>query len=466
MRKIILLFLLSTCLVYSQETHKIKFNNDSISIERLLQKYVQIPSVSGNEKVAGGFLKSVCKENGLIINDFGNENSNYNFAASIFPLTSNKPNIIFLNHIDVVPEDDSPTRKAYSGIIIGNTLYGRGAIDNKGVAIMQLHSILQQLNSVSLEEAEYNVTFLAVSCEETQCDGGVGYVIDNYLELLNPVLVIGEGPSEITALIDGKFRNDIYGISVAHKRAFWLDLELKIHTNGHGSITPLSYANKEMVNALDNLLKKKNKIAFNDLNVNFLKTLGSYNTGPVKIILKHPRMFKTLLVSKLRKHPELLSLFSNTITLTNIYTDNQTFNKIPTKINAHLDCRLLPGTDEKAFLAELKKRLKNDAIRITIVHQTPQTTPSPIDNIFYKNLEKAIRDKYPKSQVMPILLPNVNDLGAFRAKGILAYACVPVNFTKEQVKNVHNENENISIPLLYDGADVYFNFLTKMESQE
>ena len=34
-------------------------------MEHLLQKYIQIKSLSGEEKEAGDFLKNVCKENGL-----------------------------------------------------------------------------------------------------------------------------------------------------------------------------------------------------------------------------------------------------------------------------------------------------------------------------------------------------------------------------------------------------------------
>jgi len=463
--KYFILIYLSVCnFTFSQENDKINYKGSLVSIENVLQKYIQFPSVSGHEKEAGDFLKLLCEENNLIINDFGNENGQYNFSASIFPLSANKPNIIFLNHIDVVPENDTFHLKPYSGEIIENKIYGRGAIDNKGVAMMQLYSIIRYLNSVSEIEDYYNVTFLAVSCEETQCDGGIKYVIENYLDLLNPIVVIGEGPSELTALINGNYRKPIFGISVAHKRTLWLNLELEINTNGHGAITPLQYANKEMINALDNLLKKKNKVRFNDLNISFLKALGDQNKGGIRTILRHPKTFKTLLVSKLRKQPELLSLFSNTITLTDIYTDNESFNKIPSKINAHLDCRLLPSTPEDEFLAEIKKKLKNDDIKIRIVSNMPETKPSSIDNIYYKNLEKAIQEKYSNAAIIPILLPNINDLGAFRAKGILSYACIPVNFTKEQVRSIHNDNENISIPLLYDGADVYFKFLNNMES--
>lgn len=461
-----IIYLLFLCYIATNAQYDrvgyVAINEEKASLEELLQRYILVPSASGNEKNAGEFIKDVCKENGLEISDFGSENGNYNFAASIFPLSSKKPNIIFLNHIDCVPENMDSISVANNGKIIDGEIYGRGAIDNKGAAVMQLYSILEYLKFSSLN-SKYNVTFLAVSCEESQCVGGIAYVVDNHFNELNPAVVIGEGPSELTSLLKGDFKHPIFGVSIAHKRAFWLQLELEIITTGHGSITPVSYANKEMVKALDNLLKKKNKAVFNDLNTSILKDLANHKKGLEKLILKNPKFFKPLLIPQLRKQPELFAIFSNTITLTNIYNNSSTYNKVPSKIGAFLDCRLLPFTDENNFLEMIKKRLGNDSIAITIVENMPRTSPSHTDNIFYENYEKALKEKYTTATVLPIMLPNVNDLGAFRAKGVPGFASIPVFLTREEVESIHNKNEHINKISLYDGSDIYLRFLQLMQ---
>ena len=95
-----------------------------VALEYILQEYIRIPSVSGNEKKAGDFLKQICRNNDLHITDFGSEDGQYNFAASVFPLSSQKPNIVFLNHIDVVPESKSELREPFSGNIEDGVIYG------------------------------------------------------------------------------------------------------------------------------------------------------------------------------------------------------------------------------------------------------------------------------------------------------------------------------------------------------
>lgn len=431
-------------------------------IETILQQYIQIPSVSGQEQEAGDFLKTVCRNNGLFITDFGTENGQYNFAASMFPLSSGKPNIVFLNHIDVVPESDSQLHDPFGGKIEDGVIYGRGTLDNKGAAIMQLYGILSVLQEQNYKMSPYNFTFLAVSCEETQCSGGVSYVIEHHFDELNPSAVFGEGPSELTSLMEGDFTQPVFGISVVHKKPLWIELELKSKTNGHGSITPLTYATKELVTALERLTSKKPKAIYNDINIKFLKDLSQYHKSGKKMVLKNPKLFRPVLTGQLRSHPELFSLFTNTITLTNLYSNANAVNKLASIAGARLDCRLLPETNEEEFLSMIRKTLKNNDIKITVLKALPNNQISSTETIYYKNLSLAIQEKYPKAKTMDMMMPNINDLGSFRAKNISAYGTLPIFCDIEEVRSVHGKDEHLHINSLYDGAEVYYNFIKKM----
>lgn len=433
-----------------------------INVETVLQQYIQIPSVSGQEKAAGDFLKNICLSNDLYIADFGDKDGQYNFAASVFPLSSGKPNIVFLNHIDVVPESKSEAREPFSGTIENGVIYGRGSIDNKGAALMQLYGILSLMQDTDLSKSPYNITMLSVSCEETQCSGGVSYVIENHINELNPTVVFGEGPSELTTLMEGDFKHPVFGISIIHKKLLWLELELETKTSGHGAVTPVTYANKELVAALERLTSKKAKIVFNDINTKFFKDIGQYHKGAKKMVLKHPRFFKPIFSSQLKTRPELFSLLTNTITLTNIYSNSKVVNKLASIAWARLDCRLLPNTNEEEFLTMIKKTLDNENIKIKVLKTSPKNKASNPETIYYKNLTLAIQDTYKKSTTMDILMPNVNDLGAFRAKGIPAYGTLPVFFGLEEVRSVHGDDEHLHLNSLYSGAKVYYNFLRRM----
>ena len=440
------------------------FQDGQINIEQALSKYIQFESISGSEREAGEFIKNLCEENGLFITQMGDTDGNYNISASMYSLSENLPNIIFLNHIDVVPPGDYHdwTHPPFSGDITENEIWGRGAFDNKGAAIMQLASIVEISREYENISAKYNITFLSVSCEETQCEGGVKYVVENHFEELNPVVIIGEGPPSLTKVLKSNPEATIFGISVAHKRALWLKLELENETSGHGAITPLRYSNKEMVLALKPLLKKKQKAIFNELNMGLLKDLGDLETGMTSLIFKHPRLFKFLIVPQLRKQPKLFALFSNTITLTNIESNNDVINIIPNKTTALLDCRLLPLESRDKFLRHVKKCLKNDSIKISVINTIPEFIPSDSDNIFYKNLKSVIAKNYPDCYVAKVFLPNFNDTNIFRSKGVPAFSVMPVKMEIEYLDFIHNNNERIPRNILIQGKNIYVEFLEKI----
>lgn len=449
-----------TTLSFGQDLDKILVEGSVLTSEEVLSRYIQIPSLSSNEKAAGEWLASVCRENELYVENMGNANGNFNFAASIFPLDQKLPNVVFLNHIDVVDAGDTTLWKhpPFSGFIDSTTVWGRGAFDNKGAAIMQLFSLLKFKKS-TVHPLPFNVTFLSVSCEEDQCDGGIKYVLENYFDLLNTEIVIGEGPTELGSILELSSKNNVFGISVAHKRPLWLRLELEIPNLGHGSITPHEYANKEMTLAISRLVKKKQKAIFIETNKSILKSLAQTEKGIKKFALKHPGFFKPILIPVLRKQPELFSLFSNTLTVTSFDSHNSTVNKIPGRVSVLIDCRLLPSFENEKMLNKIKKTLKNDSIKIHVIQQMNEMEPSSKTSGHYLHLKKAIQTKYQDAEVFPVMVPVTNDVGQFRALGVQGLSIIPIILDEECLKCVHAENEHIPIKALYDGSHTYFYFL-------
>lgn len=445
----------------ADSTFRISVNGDLLSAHEVLSIYIQQKSLSCEEKIAGEWLKSVCRENGLNIYSYGSNNGNYNFAASMFPLETKLPNIVLLNHIDVVDAGDTLIWQypPFGGVITETEVWGRGAFDNKGAAIMQLFSLLKFKQNLKDDSVIYNVTFLAVSCEETMCEGGSDYVLENHLEELNPITVIGEGATELSQLIGSEKDEFAFGISLGHKRPLWLELNLNSPTSGHSSVTPSEYSSQEMTIALSNLVKKKTPAVYIKENKEILRFLGNSKKGVSKFILKHPIFFKPIVVSQLRKEPEIFALFTNTITITSIETDNKVLNKIPQNTRATLDCRLLPEASEEKFLKSIKRALENDNIEVNVINRMNSLPISSSENVFFKQLESAIIQTYGKVSVIPIILPNYSDVGKFRLKGINSYSIIPVVLDIDCLKCIHAENERLPISALHQGIDVYHNFL-------
>jgi carboxypeptidase PM20D1 len=433
---------------------------------KLLSQYIQYPSVSGHEKEAGEFLAGVCREKGLFVELFPENGTGYNFAASLYPLQEGKPNIIFLNHIDVVPAppDTSWKFEPFAGSIHDEIVWGRGALDMKGMAIMQLLAI-DEFKKSNLTELPYNITLLSLSREETDNAGAKG-VVQKFYDRLNPLVVFGEGGAGISGLSSSQPDQVFFTVSVAEKKALWLKLTVNIPSFGHGSVPPLEYANQVLIKALGRLLDQKIKIEFDEVTSGMLKTLGSYEKGVRKTALQHPRLFKALLTPSLKKEPMMLATLTNTITVTNILNPDLAINQIVQQAHVMLDCRLLPSTNSAEFLKALRKTLRSEKIEITIIEETPAAIPSK-PGIFFQAFKTALQQVEPSSAAVPILFPAYSDNNFFRQRGVPVYGVNPVHLSREQLLSIHNNNEYISIEQIEKGKQVYLFFLKQIlkESQ-
>lgn len=428
----------------------------------LLSEYLQYPSVSGNEKEAGQFLANFCKNNGLVVDYYSEEQSRFNFSASIYPQSLGKPNIVLLNHIDVVPAEDSLNWKydPYSGTIADGYIWGRGAIDAKGLAVMQLMAILEMKQRALVEELPYNVTLLSVSGEELGGSNGSKIITDFFLEYLNPVVIFGEGGSGLKNVLYSKPEKDVYGISLAEKSTLWLKLELTHDTFGHGATPVKNYANKLMIKALNRINSRKTKLKFNRSNRLMFRKFGKAEGGVRGFLIRNINwwILQPFVKKIIQDDPLFTSLVTNTITVTNIYNPPGPPNKISKYSSATLDCRLLPGTNKKAFLRQLKNIIDEPELEISIINESPQGNFTKI-NDFYKCMEEAIMDHNPEAEVIPILFPATTDNSHFREEDVPVYGLIPAVLNQESIENIHSANEKISLEMLESGITVFTSFL-------
>ncbi|MFH0866750.1 MAG: M20/M25/M40 family metallo-hydrolase [Bacteroidota bacterium] len=434
----------------------------------VLSSFLKIRSVQGQEGAAGRFLSGLCSEKGLNVKVFSDIDSSFNFSASLYPLSSNKPNIILLNHLDVVPADDSSEWKfpPFSGTVYNNKVWGRGAIDCKGLAIMQLIALASFVDSAKKIDLPYNVTMLSVSGEETNPENGVGMIVSKFFNELNPVVVFGEGGSGLTNIISSDTSIIIFGISVAEKRSLWLKLDVYSESFSHGSMSSDLYANKKLLRTLIKLMDEKKYVKFNDVLRNMFFLLGTLEGGIKGFFIKRINwdIFWPIVQRKFNEGEPLHLLVYNTFTITNISNPKVPSNQIADHATAILDCRLLPGTDTAKFLKKIKNTV-GPKVKITVLSSSPDALESPQDS-FYVCMENVLKEKFPDCEVIPVLFPATTDNNYFRNKGVGAYGIMPALLSMESIQSVHNKDENLSIDQLNKGIEVFRGFISKINAMK
>jgi len=435
----------------------------------LLSAYIQRESVSGNEKEAGIFIEDYILTTDLHLRVFSNFPDNYNLSASLYPLSSQKPNIILQSHIDVVPVEnlDDWEHDPYSGHFDGEYIHGRGSLDAKGLGVMQLKALEAFKNDYDSAELPFNVTVLFVSGEETGGDNGARYIMENFEEELNAAVVLGEGGAGYQNVLKNKPNQVVFGVSIAEKQSLWLQLKINTNSAGHGAAPSKDYANIQLISSLNNLTNRKVLLLFNRSTRQMFRRLGRAEGGLRGFFIRNINwsILAPVVRKQIEKEPFLSSLLTNTVTVTNIYNPPGPPNQISNSATAVLDCRLVPGTSTKSFIRYIERKLDNDNIKISVISESPEAQPSRL-NKYYKALEDAIATSYPDAETIPFLFPATSDNSLFRSYDIPSYGLIPAVVTEKDINSIHSNNERMSLEVLKSGIGIYYNFLKEIQLKE
>ena len=161
---------------------------------RLLQEYVRIDTSNppGNEIAGARFLAEVLARSGVRSEIIESVPGRASLYARIRGRRRGE-GLLLLSHIDVVPADRSKwTNPPFEGTIRLATMYGRGTLDTKGLAICQLAGFLDVARSG--RQPERDIAFLAVADEERGGKLGTAWLIEHRPELFDGIrYAIGEG---------------------------------------------------------------------------------------------------------------------------------------------------------------------------------------------------------------------------------------------------------------------------------
>ncbi|WP_152424986.1 M20 family metallopeptidase [Nafulsella turpanensis] len=434
----------------------------------LLSSYVSFPSITGNELEAGRHFAAYCEEQGLYLRYFSEDTASYNFAATLYPLSVDKPVVWFQHHIDVVPPDNEQmwSYSPFEMVVENDTIYGRGVMDAKGLGVMQLMALLKFKEQHQGKELDFNVGLLCLSGEEYTGELGAGRVLSNHLEELKPAVVYGEGGAGMQNVLESEPEQVVYGVSVAEKAALWVKLELELVSFGHGATPAPEYANMIMINALSRLNNRKLDLDFNRTNKRMFRKLGRAEGGLRGFVISHMNwwVLRPFIKKFVKDDPMLQALTTNTVTVTKIFNPPGPPNSIASVSTAYLDCRLQPGVSKKAFIRHLKRILDDPRIEISEISIGENARPSSTGK-YYDALEEAILEENPEAVVIPMLFPATTDNTRFRNYGIPTYGLVPALLDLKTIKGVHSIDERLPVSALLQGIEIYTNLLNELTDE-
>ena len=424
----------------------------------LLSQYLKIDTTNppGNEILGVAFFARIFEQEGIAYKTYEASTGRGSIKAEIKG-TGEKGTIILLNHIDVVPAKASEwSVYPFGGEVKDGFIYGRGALDMKSLGILELLAFLE-VKRQGLTPCR-DLIFLAVADEEAGGHLGVQYLLDQYPDEFQADLVLNEGGIGLDTMPANR---PLFMIASAEKGICQIRLT-STGPPGHSSAPHGENALEKLVQALNRLLSGDNPIIVTPQIAEFFKHLGTEwdFLKPYLMDGKTTTLVDALTESGVIHVPQMSAMLRNTMSL-NILKSGDKTNVIPSKAKAEIDIRLLPGTESDAFIAEVKKRLADDSIRIEFLKKS-NASKSPIDTDDFATIKKVHLEHYPNALTVASLLFGASDSRFFRSKGIACYGVCPMLLRMEDLNRVHGIDERVSVETVIKGTQVYTDIVKKL----
>jgi len=437
-------------------------------VAKILSDLIRIDTSNppGNETKAAEYLYKLMEKEGIEGEIVESAENRGNLIVKLQGKNPGK-NIMLLSHLDVVPANPNDWKvHPFSGEIKDGFVWGRGAIDCKGLVAIQVWALLELVKN-GYQREHGDIIFVASADEERGSTYGVKWLVENRPEILKVDYLITEGGG-FCIPINGKNK---YFIEVAQKNVCWLKLKVKGRA-GHGSLPGLEETSIVKASKIvEKLYKYKTPIEFHKITRTMM-----YEMLEKKGFIRRLLMFKPLTDRILRAYYKrdpgtaafLNGILRDTITPT-IIKGGYKENVIPEETEITIDSRLLPGKEYKDLITHLKKALGEKIFSQIEIEKVVVGIGSYFseyeDNIFYNTIAEIMKELDPKSKLVPLLITGGTDSRFFRAHGTTAFGFQPLFpdiSVSEVFKMIHGIDERISIKSLVLGAKFMYKLLTSI----
>ena len=435
---------------------------DSLAAEtaQRLGEYLRIKTVNppGNETMGARWLQEVLAREGIDAQIFESSPGRGNLYARLRGTGKKRP-LILLSHIDVVPATPATWKQdPWSGTLRDSVVWGRGALDMKGIAVVELMTMIAlKRQGVPLSR---DIILVANADEETGSTGAEWFTREKAGLIQNAEFLINEGGSN---RVDPTGATEYYGVAVTEKIPYWLRLTVR-GSPGHGSVPRPDNAAARLARVLGRIAAYETPLKVTPPAERYFKDLGTREKDPKRrrwlenpaAALRDPAAVR-FFTSNLYYN----AILRNTLSITGMRGSDKT-NVIPPEATAELDIRLLPGEKPAAFLAGLRRVIADSTVEITPIRPDREASTSPLDGALVDAIRETVNEMEPGALITTPMLAGYTDSYYYRALGIGAYGLSPFRLTEEDIRTVHGNDERVSLANIRFGVEFFYRIVERV----
>ncbi|HZQ10212.1 MAG TPA: M20/M25/M40 family metallo-hydrolase, partial [Anaerolineae bacterium] len=347
------------------------------------------------------------------------------------------------------------------GEIANGYLYGRGALDTKDLAAMELAvMVLLKRNNVPLAR---DVIFMANADEEVGGFYGAGWMVKHHPDLIRAEYAINEGGG-FGCNIFGK---RIYTIQTGEKGTarFYLRARGK---PGHASVPQRDNAVLKLARGLDKLGAASFPMHVTQTTRYFVeglaKAVGGQPATALRGVLDGKNGHRSLDTLPMDEglRGMLYAMLHNTATPTKLNAGSK-INVIPSVAEAQVDARLVPGQTPETFLRELRAIL-DEEYEIEFHQPTTVGIEADPESPLYDTIVRTLKRHDPHAIALPDLVVGATDARHVTKLGTKVYGFCPMFDEASEMECVHGDDERISLENVGFGTRVLYEVVSEFAS--
>ncbi len=362
---------------------------------------------------------------------------------------SARPPLLIHGHLDVVPADASEwSVDPFAGEVQDDYVWGRGAIDMKDMDAMTLAVVREWTRNGRKPPRDVVLAF--VSDEEAGGVQGAHFLVDKHRDLFADCT---EAISEVGGFsLSLNEATRLYLIQTAEKGINWLRLKAS-GAPGHGSLLHED-------NAVTRLAEAVSRVGRHEWPVVVTDTVRATIAGLAEVT------GMDLDPDDVDSWLPLLGEAARMIGATIRNTTNPTMleagyksNVIPSKAEATIDARFLPG-QEDALLETLDTLLGEGVQREFLVRDIAVETP--FEGALVDAMSAALKAEDPNAHVLPYLMSGGTDAKSFSTLGMRCFGFSPLLLPADLnfMSLFHGIDERVPVDALKFGVRVLDRFLS------
>ncbi len=374
--------------------------------------------------------------------------------------------LLLLAHMDVVGvERDQWSERPFGGDVVDGYVYGRGAIDDKGMLACNLQAMLlikKYMVDVG-EELSRDVVFVATGDEETGGAFGIDWLTKHHPELAEAEWALNEGGR--VRIVKGR---TLYAAVQCAEKVPHAVVVRATGTSGHASVPLPDNAIARLARAIAAIAAHREPLHLTEVSRGFFGELA--RVWPDATEARAMADIASADAARVEAGDRVLSqepgydaVLRNGISPTMVSGGIRT-NVIPAEATAVLNVRTLPSESIAELLDRLRALVTEPGVELRVRGSGENAPASPVGSEMFDAIRESVQALEPGICVVPYLSTGATDSATLRRLGIKAYGLLPFPLTQEDEGRMHGHDERVPVTSLAFGVRAVFGIVQRMVS--